>query len=383
MVDVLGQYKPTQYKRENKSMGVMIHGEDNLRSLVNENLVEKSPTASYCSGLYAKFIKGAGFEGGDINISDKPHKIFTPNMLLSQCVEDDKIHEGSFVHVRYNALYQKVGFQKIPFTQCRFGLEDDNEYSGRIVRAKKGWGKRAKKDSFEVYNIYNPNPEVIQKQVEDAGGWEYYKGQIMFIGEDTDNTYPRSRIEGVENFAHTENKMGVYYASTVERGFENVQLFEYIVSDNKKANEDLKKGVLDAMGLDGAGAVISLPHANVTDLKDSNKYKFTPVQNNATPEKYEHFLDTSSRMIRSKWEIPTQLFEAVSGKLGNSTGEDLKVSNSMYNQTTAPKRQIYSNSFEELFKNFKTDLKVNWDIKQFSIVSEDGTIKEENERPIN
>jgi hypothetical protein len=83
-------------------------------------------------------------------------------------------------------------------------------------------------------------------------------------------------------------------------------------------------------------------------------------------------------MIRSKWEIPVQLFEAVSGKLGNSSGEDLKVAQAMYNQTTAPIRELYETAFAELFDNYKTELNINFTILQYSILGTDGTI-EKNE----
>lgn len=374
-MEILGQYKPTEYKRENKSMGVMINGDSNLRSLISENLIQKSPTASYCVGMYSKFITGAGFEGGGVNISSKAHQLVTPNKLLNECAKDHAKLEGSFVHVSYNALFQKVAFEKIPFSQCRFGLEDDDNYSGKIVRAKKGWGKRAKKESFISYDVYNPNPEVIQKQVDLAGGWEFYTGQIMFIGDKEDLSYPKSKIEGVENFAHTEHKMGAYYAATVERGFENIQVFEYVKSDNNSDNEALKESITGALGLENSGKIISLPYENGSDLTEGAKYKFTPLENNATPATYDHFLDRCSTMIRAKFEIPVQLFEAVSGKLGNSSGEDLKIAQAMYNQTTAPVREMYEMAFTELFRNYKTELNIDFTILQYSILAEDGTIE--------
>jgi len=380
-MEILSQYKPVEYKRVNQSIGVMVDGESNLRSLISENLIQKSPTASYCVGMYSKFITGAGFSGGDVNISTTPYKTFTVNKLLNDCAKDHAKLEGSFVHVRYNALYEKIGFEKIPYTQCRFGLEDDDNYSGKIVRAKKGWGKRSRKENFISYDVYNPNPETIQRQVDLAGGWENYRGQIMFIGMSSETTYPKSRIEGVENFAHTENKMGEYYVATVERGFENIQIFEFVKSENPSENEALKESVTGALGLESSGKVLSLPYENATDLNEGSKYKFTPLENNATPDKYEHFLATCSTMIRSKWEIPVQLFEAVSGKLGNSSGDDLKVAQSMYNQTTAPIRSMYETAFSELFNGYKTELGVKFEIQQYSILL-DGTTEEENQ-PLN
>ena len=380
-MEILGQYKPLEYKRENKSIGIMINGADNLRSLVSENMIEKSPTASFCAGMMSKFITGAGFKNGDVSLSSKLYLNNTINKLLNECAVDHSKFGGSFVHVQYNALYEKVNLTRIPFVQCRFGLEDDDNYSGKIVRARKGWGKRTTKENFISYNVYNPNPETIQRQVELAGGWEEYRGQIMFIGNSSDLSYPKSRIEGVENFAHTENKMGEYYVATVERGFENIQIFEFVKSDNPSENEALKESVTGALGLESSGKVLSLPYENATDLTEGTKYRFTPLENNATPDKYEHFLSTCSTMIRSKWEIPVQLFEAVSGKLGNSSGDDLKVAQAMYNQTTAPIRALYETAFSELFRDYKTELSVVFEIMQYSLLAEDGTIEETETTP--
>lgn len=381
-VDILGQYSQVEYKDNNKKLGIVKHGSGNVRSLINSQLVKRSPTASFCVGMYSKFISGAGFKYiKDYNLSSEAHKTFTVNNLLDKVADSISVHEGAFVHVQYNALYQKAGYTLIPFEQCKFGLEDDNEYSGKILRSRKGWSKRNNKNKdVIIYDVYNPSERFIKSQVQAAGGWDNYKGQILFITTDDTLKYPESKIEGVENYAHVENKMGSYFASTVERGFDNVQVFEYVEAEDEKSNKAIKESVQGAMGLDSGGKIIALKHKNTTNLKDEERYRFTPIENNATPEKYESMLAKSSQMIRSKYGIPTQLFEAISGKLGNTGAEDLKTAQSMYNATTQPVREVLQTAFKELFRDFKEDVNPanEWTIGQYSIISEDGTIEEAN-----
>ena len=53
----------------------------------------------------------------------------------------------------------------------------------------------------------------------------------------------------------------------------------------------------------------------------------------------------------------------------------------MYNQTTAPIRALYETAFAELFRDYKTELSVVFEIMQYSILAEDGTIEETETTP--
>lgn len=381
---ILEQYKPKRFEDLNKQLEIIKHGSDNMRSVVTEELIKNSPTSKQCVGTRSNFIAGSGFNSDiSFNLSGKPHKKRTVNNLRVQFGRSIAIHESFFAHVRYNALYQKVGVDFMPYTQCRLGLPDSDDYSGKIVRSKIGFSKRntykGKNSTLEVFNQYNPDPEVIQAQVDAAGGWRNYKGQIFHFKMNDDHFYPLSKIEGVENFAHTEVKMGSYFASTVERRFENIQLFEHALSEDDGENRAVVESIKGAAGVDDAGNIVYLPYksSSIPD-KENLKYRLTPVENNSSPEQYEAFFDRSSSMIRRAFNIPTQIIEAVSGKLSDTSGEGLRTAQAMYNGTTAPEREALEEAFAELFSNFKVDINPSgdWSIKQYELLSDTGTVNE-------
>ena len=52
---VVEQYKEERIEIFNKRLGVIFDGEDNLKPLVIENLIDSSPTAFQCAWLYESF----------------------------------------------------------------------------------------------------------------------------------------------------------------------------------------------------------------------------------------------------------------------------------------------------------------------------------------
>ena len=180
---VVNSYKEEKKSTYNKRFGVIFNGDDNLKPVVIENLIDNSPTAFQCAWTYQTFLGGAGFtvDLSGINLSKNPFKKYSPNHLLFDACEPLSRHQGVWVHVGYNANFEKDSFKIIPYTLCRKGEKDSKEYIGKVIVSPKGWGKSLKKEDVEVYDIYNPRPEVIAVQVERDGGWENYKGQIAFL----------------------------------------------------------------------------------------------------------------------------------------------------------------------------------------------------------
>src|SRR5690554_2620214 len=152
----------------NRSLGVFFNGEDNLYPLLIENLIDASPTATQCAWLYESFLGGGGFrqDFSNVDLSEDDFHMYDPNDLLIDVAESISRHQGVFVHINYNALYQKEDFSVLPFDQCRLGKRDDKHYHGKIVVSEKGWGRELKKDELVSFDTYNPRPEVIQAQVD-------------------------------------------------------------------------------------------------------------------------------------------------------------------------------------------------------------------------
>ncbi|WP_228853243.1 hypothetical protein [Aegicerativicinus sediminis] len=376
---------PNAYKQErkkifNKRFGVIFNGEDNLKPLITENVIDLSPTASQCAWTYETFLSGGGFELdlAKVNLSEDFWKDFSPEDLLNEVSGSVSRHQGAFIRVGYNANFEKDSYKIIPFELCRVGKEDSDGYSGRIVVSPNGWGRDLKAQDVDVYDTYNPRPEVIQAQVERDGGWHNYKGQIMFFKMQDMYVYPLPLIDKAFNFAEVEYHMGLYYKSTVQRCFEDITFIRHRKFPSDTEERNFKNNIKELSGVENASSKLILEDEWDDEREKSGNFKFDTIKNEVKAEKYQHFEESSSNFIRKAFKnIPPQLIDYVAGKLGNTSGEDLVKAQSVYNALTAKDRQKLERLFSELFWNYKENINPtnNWTIKQYSLL-DDGTVNQ-------
>lgn len=48
-----------------------------------------------------------------------------------------------------------------------------------------------------MFPVFNPSPDVVQLQIQAAGGIEFYKGQILYISRAGRNAYPLPLVDVV------------------------------------------------------------------------------------------------------------------------------------------------------------------------------------------
>ncbi len=375
---VLDTYKEENNDIFNKRLGVIFNGKDNLKPLIIENLIDSSPTAFQCSWLYENFLGGGGFEVdmSEINLSDDEFNPQNPNDLLFDVSESVSRHQGAYIQIGYDANYDKVSYQIIPYSLCRLGKKDSKDYSGKIVVSPKGWGKSLKLDELDVFDAYNPRPEVIQAQVESAGGWENYKGQILYFKLSKKHTYAKSLIETAYTFADVENQLGLYYNSTVKRCFEDILLIRHRTFESQQAQAEFEQNMRSLSGVENGSSKMMIEDKWDDEGKGPGNFKFEPIKNEIKSEKYAHFETSSANYIRKSFKnIPPQLVDYVAGKLGNTSGEDLIKAQSIYNALIAKDQEKLEMLFKELFQNYKIEINPsnNWTIKQYALL-DDGTV---------
>lgn len=360
-----------------KSLGIIRNGKDNLYPSTVENLIDASPTAGQCAWLYARFLGGGGFtvDLRHIDLSENDIYKYSPDSLLYDIAESLSKHQGAFVHINYNALYQKEDFTVLDYDTCRLGKKDDSKYNGKIVVSELGWGRDMKKDKLVAIDAYNPHPAVIAAQVEAAGGWEKYQGQILFFSLDRKLTYPKSLIERVYLFADTEYQMGLFYNSTVRRGFNDNVLVRHKAFENATDQNEFYDNLKGLMGTENGSSIMTVEDDWTSDNQEGN-LKFETLTSQVKAEKYKHFEDASANYIRKAFKnIPPQLVDYVSGKLGNSSGADFLVAQALYNNSIAEDRAKVEQLFRVLFAGYKSDINPadNWEIAQYKLL-DDGTI---------
>ena len=370
----------------NKQLGVIFNGEDNLYPVLVENLIKASPTTGQCVEIYESFIGGSGFVSEMVEEpTDNLLESHTPEDLLAEISPELSEQQGVFIHIGYNAAYEKVSHKVIPYDFCRVGKQDDENYSGRIIMNPDGWDRRADKKKIQVFDTYNPRPEVIQEQVERDGGWENYKGQILYFKLNSKSTYAESLVEKCYMFSDTEANLGLHYNRMVRKGFKDAWVVRHKKFDSKQKQTGFEQNIKAVYGNENTGGILMVEDEFDSENEKVSKFKFDFLKDETESNKYQHFEESSANYIRKAFKnIPKPIVDAIAGKLGNTSGDDLRAAESLYNKATAKDRKKIERLFSELYRNYHLDINPSgdWAIGLYSLM-EDGTIEEDEEGNLN
>lgn len=204
------------------SLRLKTYGEDNLYPQHLVRITEASGTASLCLARFQKFVEGDGFRGEAFaftNANDEE----TFDDILAQVANDVCQFSGYAIHVNYNVLGEVVDMRHVPFENCRLEEPDDNGYVAHILVHEDWTGRKTKNgqrvsvtdENIERFNVYNPDKEVVFAQIDEAGGIDAYKGQILWVSMAGKQTYPTPIYDAAITEISTDEGIGnVKYRST-------------------------------------------------------------------------------------------------------------------------------------------------------------------------
>ena len=188
-----------------KNLGIKSFDADNLYPQNVRNIVLNSKTGNGCLERYADYIEGRG-------IASEPLAGFVVNLdgetladVHAQVSGDRAMHDGFAIHVNYDINGGIVSLHHVPFENVRI-MEPDEEGNVRRVALHPDWtgnltrnGKAVKinADSIDYLDVFNPDPEIVRSQIQEAGGPQFYKGQIYYYSSLGYMLYPYSRFHAV------------------------------------------------------------------------------------------------------------------------------------------------------------------------------------------
>ena len=161
-----------------KELSFYKNGVDNLYTERMQAYKNNSVTASMASNVMTQYLVGKGFKGFN-NVKIGGESLIDITNDISESIVNNR---GVYVHVNYNANLDVSDFKVIPFSYCRLGEKDSTDYNGKILVCK-DWTVKVKEDDISVIDVYNDNKQVISEQINNAGGIENYKGQILFFNK--------------------------------------------------------------------------------------------------------------------------------------------------------------------------------------------------------
>jgi hypothetical protein len=334
--------------RNDKGLGVQAYGENNDYPQQLMEIVDASGTGKSCVGVYSKFISGKGFEDKDF-YKQIVNRFGHTNDYISDQVSKDLAEFGGFaIHANYNANFQICELQHIPFEQTRFkALDPDNGFFDKVA-IHPDWGKRFinlrkwKKDDIQFIDFFNPDPVEIQQQVDAAGGWANYKGQIYYYSNEGERVYPLPIYDAVLTDMNTEE------------GIANV-------SNRNARNNFLTAGMLIDKVADNDSPKVETLGSEIENERRQEEGEKREDERNATEQALRSFQgdETACKIIYIQVESDEEKPEFVSFKGTNYDKE--------FNVTLASSQSNIGKSFnqppilraENVGANFGADLMLN------------------------
>lgn len=219
-----GKRIDTGYVRRFQMQG---YGNDNLYPQKLRNITMASGTAELCLNRYSRFIEGYGFNNEAISELVVNASGETADNILHAVSQDLARYGGFALHVNYNVLCEVVSVEHVPFENCRLEEEDDAGYVAHILihpdwtgeKTRNGKLLRVDESRIERICVFNPDKSVVAREIEDAGGIDGYKGQVLWVSKDGRGVYPTPIYDSAITEVSTDEGLANVKYRNVRNGF--------------------------------------------------------------------------------------------------------------------------------------------------------------------
>lgn len=343
--------------RNDRGLGVQSYGEYNDYPQQLIEIVNASGTGKSCVNTYAKFISGKGFEDKDFYKKIVNRFGHTNDYICDQISKDFAAFGGFAIHVNYNANYKICEIQHIPFEQARFkALDPDSGFFDKIA-LHNDWGKRFlnlrkwKKDDIQFIDFFNPDPEEIKLQIDAAGGWANYKGQILYYSNEGERVYPLPVFDAVLTDMNTEEGISNVSNRNARNNFLSAGMLINYSNTNTAAEEktedegQLESTIKGFQGDEKAGKIMYV------ELEDGDtKPEFVSFKGTNYDKEFNVTLASSQANIGKAFNQPPILRAE---NVGANFGADLMLNAyNYYNSVTENERLVIERAFTTIFKNW-------------------------------
>lgn len=219
-----GKRIDTGYVRRFQMQG---YGNDNLYPQKLRDITMASGTAELCLSRYSRFIEGYGFNSEAISELIMNASGETADNILHAVSQDLARYGGFALHVNYNVLCEVVSVEHVPFENCRLEEEDDAGYVAHILlhpdwtgeKTRSGKLLRVDESRIERICVFNPDKSIVAREIEDAGGIDNYKGQVLWVSKDGRCVYPTPIYDSAITEVSTDEGLANVKYRNVRNGF--------------------------------------------------------------------------------------------------------------------------------------------------------------------
>lgn len=356
-------YKRIKYV-ENNNYNIVNYDFDNAYPQNIIDIINNSGITKSCVELYNKFIIGDGFENPELNKIIVNNKNQTLLQIFRFASKDYSRFNGFPLHFNYNANFGIEEINPIPFEYCRLTLSDDMDNT--TIKVYNDWTRIKKRniyaDKIDIINKFNPDKNVVKAEIEAAGGFGNYKGQILWLSNEGHGVYPLAPFDSILEDCTTDSQIKTFRLRNVTTGFLSSYMFVYkgeFESDYER--QDFVKTLEKFQGADNTGKMMLVEAKEENQIPDIKK--FEQLDNDKIFEWHEE--STRKAIIQSFGQPLILLGFIESGKLGMSA--EIIDATKFYNSYTQDERNMMSGIFSDIMKYFKTPIISDFKIKDKTI----------------
>ena len=343
-----------------KSADVYANDTDNAYPERMDRLINNSVTAKSAAAIMVQYLIGRGYGEHDNLIVNKDKNLKLID-FADDVADDLAKQRGVFIHINWNALYKITDFSVIPYEWCRIGKTDSNDYAGKIAVCKE-WLK-PKRSDIQLIDIYNPRKKVIDAQVEKAGGWEHYKGQVLFVNMDTKLLYPLSRIDSVSEDCDSEAQASVYKNRLLRKGFfgntlvvtrplvgDGLEQGSKAFQDAESERERFQQAIKDSLGAENTGGVLCL-EMDFAGEKLEDAILIKQIESRID-DKLFNYTESSVRenILVAFNNLPAGLIKTNETSLFGNSGEAIREMKRTYWENTTKERSLLTSVINRLLE---------------------------------
>ena len=310
---------------------------DNLYPDKIVSIAQRSGSASTALETKREFLTGQGFtENGELVVNEHGQ---TLNHLLFDAAQQFATF-GVPVHVKYNAMGEKVAMEVLRWEQVRVGI-DGNYYIRKTWDRSKYYMRGNQTKIVRPYNPENVTAEIAED------GFENYTGQLLYFHRDRASIYPLAEIDSVTDDAQFEAEAKIFALSNIQNEFSPSGIFKY--PKTMESNEEGKAVVQQVKGGSGSsnrGKTLTVGMSS-NDIREANSFKmWEPMTHENIDTFYKNLREDSKRNIYEKFKQPG----IINGRSdsGMFNAQSMQDAFDFYNSVTANDRKMLEGVFNEL-----------------------------------
>lgn len=250
------------------SKNIIPYDKDNLYPNKTKAIGQRSGTTVSAVETMSSFLSGNGFLGMDEVINKDGQNLWD---ILKHITDSYSNFKGFALHFNYNMFGQIYEITPVSFENIRVHKNLD-----KLVYSR-DWNRRwYNKEEIE----YQPfNPDNIEKEFDEVGGFRNHKGQILYWIPNKKDIYTVCNWDSVVDDAQLEAEFKLYSLSSVQNNYSLDGIVPYPSNiKNKKEIEDIRDNYKNDVGAKNAGGIRLVSAMPIEEMKGWKW--FVPISRN-------------------------------------------------------------------------------------------------------